>query len=142
MVCCDRLAVSESELQTMVWPTLVDKIVELQQHEQLCSVRQLSAHDIVSRIMRKENYLIGMLNKEVLGLDLPSSVRGIGLLLNHDKKPLVFTKMIEWSLNWCIFEQMFDRQVLVDQFCHRLFLCSMCMFGKLVCMLFKLDEQQ
>jgi autophagy-related protein 9 len=97
----------------MGWPTLVDKIVQLQQHERLCIVRQLSAHDIVSRIMRKENYLIGLLNKGVLGLDLPSWVPGAGPMLNHDKKRLVLTKMVEWSLNWCILQHMFDRQVSV-----------------------------
>ena len=68
------LGVTEHELQTMTWPVLVDKIVQLQQRERLCIVRQLSTHDIVSRIMwkensimRKENYLMGLLNKGVLG---------------------------------------------------------------------------
>lgn len=75
-VSAGSLAVSENELQTIEWPMLVDKIVQLQQHERLCVVRQLSAHDIVSRIMRKENYLIGLLNKGVLGLDLPRGCLG------------------------------------------------------------------
>jgi autophagy-related protein 9 len=100
----------------MSWPTLVDKIVLLQQRERLCIVRQLSAHDIVSRIMRKENYLIGLLNKGVLGLDLPWWVPGAGPMLNHDNKRLVLTKMVEWSLNWCILHHMFDRQAPVHVF--------------------------
>lgn len=113
-MCFGSLAVTENELQTMAWPTMVDKIVQLQQTERLCIVRQLSAHDIVSRIMRKENYLIGLLNKGVLGLDLPYWVPGAGPMLNHDKKRLVLTKMVEWSLNWCILQHMFDRQVSAD----------------------------
>jgi autophagy-related protein 9 len=103
------LGVTEHELQTMTWPVLVDKIVQLQQRERLCIVRQLSAHDIVSRIMRKENYLIGLLNKGVLGLDLPQWVPGAGPMLSHDRKRLVLSKMVEWSLNWCILHYMFDR---------------------------------
>ncbi|KAG0627007.1 hypothetical protein M758_2G167400 [Ceratodon purpureus] len=111
----NSLAVSENELQTMAWPTLVDKIVQLQEHERLCIVRQLSAHDIVSRIMRKENYLIGLLNKGVLGVDLPWWVPGAGPMLNHDKKRLVLTKMVEWSLNWCILQHMFDSNFLIHR---------------------------
>jgi autophagy-related protein 9 len=72
------LKVTEHELQTMTWPMLVDKIVQLQHHQRLCIVRQLSAHDIVSRIMRKENYMIGLLNKGVLALTLPQWVPGVG----------------------------------------------------------------
>jgi len=109
------LAVSENELQTIEWPMLVDKIVQLQQHERLCVVRQLSAHDIVSRIMRKENYLIGLLNKGVLGLDLPSWVPGAGPVLYHGKRRLVLTKLVEWSLDWCVFQQMFDSNFLIHR---------------------------
>lgn len=92
----------------MAWPTLVEKIVQLQHQERFCIVRKVSAHDIVSRIMRKENYLIGLLNKGVLGLDLPWWVPGAGPMQNHGKKRLVLTKLVEWSLNWCIFQHMFD----------------------------------
>jgi autophagy-related protein 9 len=107
------LKVTEHELQTMTWPMLVDKIVKLQRHQRLCIVRQLSAHDIVSRIMRKENYMIGLLNKGVLALTLPQWVPGMGPVLGQDehgaKKRVILTKTLEWSLNWCILQSMFDR---------------------------------
>ena len=74
---------------------------------------QLSTHDIVSRIMWKENYLIGLLNKGILGLDLPSWIPGAGPVPDNDNKRLLLTKMIEWSLNFCIFQHMFDRQVSI-----------------------------
>lgn len=111
----NSLGVTDNELQTMAWPTLVDKIVQVQQHERLCVVRPLSAHDIVSRIMRKENYLIGLLNKGVLGLDLPSWVPGARPMLNHNNKRLVLTNMVEWSLNWCILQHMFDSNFLIHR---------------------------
>jgi autophagy-related protein 9 len=92
---------------------LVDKIVQLQRHRRLSIVRQLSAHDIVSRIMRKENYMIGLLNKGVLALTLPQWVPGMGPVLGQDehgaKKRVILTKTLEWSLNWCILQSMFDR---------------------------------
>jgi hypothetical protein len=71
-----RLGVGEKELQTMSWPDLVERVVRFQSRQRLCIVKELSAHDIVSRIMRKENYTIGMLNKNVLALEMPSWVPG------------------------------------------------------------------
>lgn len=38
-------------------------IVQVQKQTRLCITRDLTEKDVVSRIMRKENYLIGMLNK-------------------------------------------------------------------------------
>lgn len=37
--------------------------LQVQRTHRLCVARDLSEHDIISRVMRKENYLIGMLNK-------------------------------------------------------------------------------
>lgn len=94
----------------MAWPTLVDKIIQYQEHEQLCRARLLSAHDIVSCIMRKENYLIGMLNKGVLRIDLPSWMQGVSPLFTYGKKKqIIMTKLIEWSLVLCIFEPKYDK---------------------------------
>jgi hypothetical protein len=53
--------------------------------------RDLTEHDIVARIMRKENYLIGMLNKGVLALSMP--VPGL-------RRHLLLTKTLEWNLYW------------------------------------------
>lgn len=36
---------------------------QVQRRHRLCMARDLSEHDIVARVMRKENYLVGMLNK-------------------------------------------------------------------------------
>ena len=45
--------------------------VQAQGHTRLCAQRDLSEHDVVLRIMRKDNYLIGMLNKGCLALNVP-----------------------------------------------------------------------
>lgn len=112
-----RLGVSDRELQTTSWPALLDKIVQFQQHQRLCVIRELSVHDVVMRIMRKENYLIGMVNKGILAVPLPSWVPGSGPIACHDnngvERRLVLTKTLEWSLNWCILQHMFDRNFLV-----------------------------
>ena len=45
--------------------------MQAQTHTRLCAQRDLSEHDVVLRIMRKDNYLIGLLNKGCLALHVP-----------------------------------------------------------------------
>lgn len=47
----------------MPCPAIPPASPQVQRTTRLCIVRDLSEHDVVSRIMRKENYLIAMLNK-------------------------------------------------------------------------------
>ena len=54
-------------------------------------MRDLTEADVVARIMRKENYLIGLLNRGVLALHVP--VPGL-------RKRLMLTKTLEWNLHW------------------------------------------
>ncbi len=77
-------------------------------------VKDLSAHDIVMRLMRKENYLIGMLNKGVLAFPISQWVPGVGPMVkfgSNGRHRLILTKTLEWTLNWCILQSMFDRYV-------------------------------
>lgn len=73
--------------------------MQAQRTTRLCIVRDLTEHDIVSRIMRKENYLIGMLNQGVLALYI--SFPGV-------RPRFMLTKTLEWNLHWCILDSMFD----------------------------------
>lgn len=59
----NKLGISDRSVATTTWPEVLQRIVLLQQHIRLCVVRDLSAHDICARIMRKDNFLIGMINK-------------------------------------------------------------------------------
>ena len=102
----NKLGMSDRELQTITWPELVSRLVGVQEHTRLCITRDLSAHDIVNRIMRKENYLIGMLNKHILALYTP--IPG----LRHQ---VLLTKTMEWNLNWCIFDYMFDDKFTIKK---------------------------
>ena len=70
-----------------------------QKTTRLCIVRDLTEHDIVSRIMRKDNFLIGMLNRGVLALHI--SLPGV-------RPRFMLTKTLEWNLQWCILDPMFD----------------------------------
>lgn len=107
-----RLHVTDNEIQTMSWARILEKVVKLQSLQKLCIVKDLSAHDIVMRLMRKENYLIGMVNKAVLAFQISSWVPGAGPAVNSSdgrQRRLFLTKTLEWTLNWCILQSMFDR---------------------------------
>ncbi|KAI7735119.1 hypothetical protein M8C21_003160 [Ambrosia artemisiifolia] len=119
----NSLGVTDNEMQTMPWASILEKVVRIQESQQLCVVKDLSAHDIVMRLMRKENYLIGMLNKGVLAFPISSWIPGAGPTVKKDANGtrycLTLTKTLEWTLNWCILHSMFDR--LVDHlFKHRI----------------------
>ncbi|KAF5738921.1 hypothetical protein HS088_TW12G00117 [Tripterygium wilfordii] len=113
----NSLHVTDNEIQTMPWATILEKVVQLQSTQQLCVVKDLSTHDIVMRLMRKENYLIGMLNKGVLAFPFSQWVPGIGPTIrcgsNGKQYRLILTKILEWTLNWCILQSMFDRNFCV-----------------------------
>ncbi|CAI0385581.1 unnamed protein product [Linum tenue] len=113
----NSLHVTDKEIQTMPWATVLEKIVQLQASQQLCVVKDLSAHDMVMRLMRKENYLIGMLNKGVLAFPISQWVPGAGPTVKFGpdgtQYRLVLTKTLEWTLNWCILQSMFDRNFCV-----------------------------
>ncbi|GJT22028.1 common plant regulatory factor 1-like protein isoform X1 [Tanacetum coccineum] len=66
----NSLNVDDNEIQAMPWSVVLEKVVKFQESQQLCVVKDLSAHDIIMRMMRKENYMIGMLNKGVCLSDL------------------------------------------------------------------------
>mmetsp|Transcript_8130 Transcript_8130/g.32062 ORF Transcript_8130/g.32062 Transcript_8130/m.32062 type:complete len:807 (-) Transcript_8130:519-2939(-) len=97
--CNRKLQLSDRDIQTITWPEVVARVVHLQATTRLCIVKDLNEHDIVARILRKENYLLGMLNREVIGLKL-----NIPFFRNR----VWLTKAVEWNLDWAIFNGMFD----------------------------------
>lgn len=68
----------------------------------------LSAHDVACRIMRKDNYLVAMLNAGILALELPlpSRIAGRYRLLDALAGRLKLTKTLEWSLQMCVLENL------------------------------------
>lgn len=63
--------------------------------------------------MRKENYLIAMLNKDILKLSLPLPFfgsRGSGSM-HATTGQQYFTKSLEWSVHFCVLNHMFNEKV-------------------------------
>ena|SRR5579862_6338127 len=67
----------------------------------LFSKQRMDAHDIANRIMRKENYFIAMITRDILNLTVP-----VPFLRN---RPLL-TRTLEWNINLCIMKYVFDDQ--------------------------------
>eukprot|EP00736_Rhodelphis_marinus_P002412 Rmarinus@m.3997 len=101
----NKLGVSDRDLQTMDWRDVEVLLVDHQAMNRIILVKEhITAHDIALRLMRKENYLIGFINKRVIPLYLP---------LPFFTTPLL-TKTLEWNIYYCVLDFMFD-----SKFCIR-----------------------
>ncbi|KAL1496600.1 hypothetical protein AB1Y20_014204 [Prymnesium parvum] len=99
----DKLCIDDSELQILSWDDIVQRIVELQRTSRLCIVKdQLTAHDIANRILRKENFMVAIVNRNLLPFR-PHPCLPINLL----------SKTLEWNIYVCVFNPMFDRQFCI-----------------------------
>jgi autophagy-related protein 9 len=92
------LKISEKQLQTLNWDEVVEKIENLQQTKRIAVNGHVTAYEIMNRIMRKENYLIALINKEILNLRVPLP------FFNHRH---ILTESLLWNLRYII-NQMFD----------------------------------
>ncbi|ODQ66948.1 APG9-domain-containing protein [Nadsonia fulvescens var. elongata DSM 6958] len=109
------LEISENEMQTISWQQVVRRLMALREKNAVTattknrhtaflgnqSKQKMEPQDIANRLMRKENYMIAMFNKDILNLTLP-----VPLLRST---PLV-TRTLEWNLSLCIMDYAFDQQ--------------------------------
>lgn len=116
------LEIPDSEIQTVSWQEVVRKLMFLRDsnpataarvpdhHRQFLgtqSKQRMDAHDIANRLMRRDNYLIALVNKEILDLTLP---------IPFFKNRQLFSKTLEWNLSLCILDFVFNEQGHVRQF--------------------------
>ena len=110
------LGIPDAEIQTISWQEVVGRLMTLRdanpataglvsaKHRKFLgsqSKQRMDAHDIANRLMRKENYLIALVNKEILDLTLP-----IPFLKNRQ----LYTRTLEWNINLCIMDYVFNEQ--------------------------------
>jgi hypothetical protein len=67
----DTLGIGDDQLATVEWCEVLARLVDLQKRVKLCVVRDLSALDITNRIMRKDNFIIAMVNLRCLDITIP-----------------------------------------------------------------------
>lgn len=115
------LDVSDAELQSISWQEIVSRLMALRDSNPMVaqttsaksrryvftqSKQRMDAHDIANRLMRRENYTIAMINKDILDMTLP-----IPFLRNRQ----LFTRTLEWNLNWCVMDFVFNDRGQVRQ---------------------------
>ncbi|KAJ3056688.1 autophagy protein atg9 [Rhizophlyctis rosea] len=96
------LEVPDAKMQTLDWRDVVSGLVRAKDLPDLRSrpgFETLDAHNIANRIMRKENYMIAIFNKDVLDLTVPWVV-----------KRQMLTQIMEWNLSFCILSYVFNER--------------------------------
>ena len=112
----------DDELMTISWATIVERLMELKDFNTLTSLLhyvndlkskvRLNAHDIANRIMRKENYIIALINKDTLNLGFEIPLLSVlNPILNTRA---VLTRTLEWNLKLCIYNFVFNNQGQVN----------------------------
>jgi autophagy-related protein 9 len=116
-----RYLAVQADIQTISWPEIVRRIGSIREENPLTAISsnspnaggtvataKLDAHDIANRIMRQENYLIALFNKELLDLRVPLPPLLKGFVPSDEGKGKVLTKALEWNLRFCLMEYLFD----------------------------------
>ena len=108
------LEIPDTDMQTISWQDIVARVMALRDANPITvekispanrkfigsqSKQRLDAHDIANRLMRKENYLIALFNKEILDLTLPFPFL-------HGRQR--FSRTLLWNLDWCIMDLVFN----------------------------------
>ncbi|OBA24247.1 APG9-domain-containing protein [Metschnikowia bicuspidata var. bicuspidata NRRL YB-4993] len=114
------------ELMTISWSTIVQRLMQLKDQNSLTSTNanippqflndlnskvRLNAHDIANRIMRKENYMIALVNKDVLDLSIPCP----SFLRSVFSSKSVLTRTLEWNIKLCINNFVFSENGQINQ---------------------------
>lgn len=99
------------DLNIISWSHVVNQIIKLRNTVAIVgpissnnppiknpAVEKIDAHNIANRILRKENYMIAIFNKDILQLNFP--MFGTRQML---------TRIMEWNLWFCIVSFVFDK---------------------------------
>ncbi|KAI0040133.1 APG9-domain-containing protein [Auriscalpium vulgare] len=109
------LRIPDEDIQTISWPEIVRRIGAIRESNPLTAISsasrardvesaKLDAHDVANRVMRQENFLISLFNKELLDLRVPFP-HGIA---PEEGKGRTLTRTLEWNLRFCLMEYLFD----------------------------------
>mmetsp|Transcript_25985 Transcript_25985/g.60064 ORF Transcript_25985/g.60064 Transcript_25985/m.60064 type:complete len:817 (-) Transcript_25985:513-2963(-) len=100
-----KLALSDTQLQQVGWDEVVRRLVAYQAKSKFVIVKEsLSAHDLAMRIMRRENWLVALINNDVLPLAQPLPLLG--------NRPLL-SVTLEWALYTSLLDCMYDGQLRI-----------------------------
>ncbi|CED85250.1 apg9-domain-containing protein [Phaffia rhodozyma] len=107
------LKIPDTDIQTVSWAEVVTRIGQIRESNPITSLSssvrrtttgmssdssplKLDAHDIANRILRQENYLVALFNKDLLDLSVP----GVPSIFGGNKQ--VLTRALVWNLRFCL----------------------------------------
>ena len=109
------LGITDLEIQSISWQEIVSRLMALRDANPNTadtlppknrrflgsqSKQRMDAHDIANRLMRRDNYLIALFNKEILDVTLPLPWIG---------KRQLFSRTLEWNINQCVIDYVFNQ---------------------------------
>lgn len=98
----EELRIPPSDMETIEWREVVNKLIKV---PRLCILKEeMTPLDVANRIMRKDNYLIVLINKELLNLKIP---------LPFLSKYQFVTKTLEWGISNTVFNYLFDHNNVI-----------------------------
>lgn len=120
------LDIPEADIQTIPWHQIVARLSSLLATHPIASLptgegeppQKIDVHEAANRLMRQDNYLIAMLNRDLLDLGLP-----LPAMFGAGTSTPILTKSLLWNLNFCLLGFLIDqdgnvrRQFLSDR--HR-----------------------
>lgn len=120
-----KLKIKQKDMENMKFDEILNKLIELQKIENFCRVKEnLTKFDIISRILRKENFLVGMISNDILNFHLRIKLPYFKLL-NFN----FFTYYIYNNLSECILNYAFMKgNVGINQNFYKLRLLQIKMF--------------
>ena len=111
------LEIPDGDIQTTSWQEVVSRLMALrdanpntmQSKNEVASRRflgtqnkqRMDAHDIANRLMRRDNYMIAMFNKDIFDMSLPIPFLG---------SRQFFSKTLEWNMYQTVFDFIFTPQ--------------------------------
>ena len=111
----------QADIQTISWPEIVRRIENIREENPVTALSsanqynpsssmtaKLDAHDIANRILREENFLIALFNKDLLDLRVPLPSFLAGVLNLDGRYGLTLSTALEHNLRICLMRYLFD----------------------------------
>ena len=117
------LGINDQDLQTVSWVRVVDGLVKVQNANVATAnatpavksylnygkpPQRISAESIANRLMRQDNYYVALYNKDILDFTLPLPFVGTRQF---------YSKSLEWCIDFCLTNFIFDEQGSIRPFC-------------------------
>lgn len=103
------LGIPDEDIQTIQWHLVVARLSDLLSARPLACIatsieddspQSIDVHEVANRLMRQENFLIALLNRNLVDFRLPGQLSGQPLL----------TKSLQWNLDFCLLGYLFDQE--------------------------------